>query len=392
MRRSLLSLALAFTAAAAGLALPAPAAAQTRADSAAVLLDAARRFEAQGRNEVADALFDLILERFRDTAAAGEVRRLRSAMPAGRASRGGRVELQVWGTLYGLWLGVAVPLMLGADDPEPYGIGLLVGGPLGFLASRAYANSRSLSEGQARAITLAGTWGTWQGFGWAQVLDLGIRNERVCPGIGPCYDQETGDTAEELTAAAVGGGMAGIVIGALISRRNVPTGLAATVNYGSLWGSWIGLAAGILGDAEGDALLAAALIGGNAGLATTAVLGPRWNFSRNRARLISLAGLVGGLAGAGIDLLVQPDDEKVAVGIPLATSLAGLAFGVPATRAHDRPPAGPGGGDDGAALLRIDRSGPLQLDVPRPAPALLPDRRGRPRIPAISLTLLHARF
>ena len=48
--------------------------------------------------------------------------------------------------------------------------------------------------------------------------------------------------------------------------------------------------------------------------------------SRNRTRLVSIAGVIGGLAGAGLDLIVQPDNEKVAIGIPLAGSIAGLAM------------------------------------------------------------------
>ncbi|MGH7505541.1 MAG: hypothetical protein ACRELX_07805, partial [Longimicrobiales bacterium] len=102
---------------------PRSASAQTRADSAAVLLETASRFEAMGRLDVADALYEHILERFRDTPAAGEVRRIRANLPPDRGARSGRVELQVWGTLYGLWLGIAVPEMFRADGAEPYGVG-----------------------------------------------------------------------------------------------------------------------------------------------------------------------------------------------------------------------------------------------------------------------------
>jgi hypothetical protein len=362
----------------------------TRADSAAVLLDAARRFDAQGRDDIAAALYLHILERFGDTAAADAVRTLRGTR-RDVLSRGGRVELQVWGTGYGLWLGVAVPLMAGADEPEPYGLGLLLGGPVGFLASRAYAHSRPLTEGQARAITLGGTWGTWQGFGWAHVLDLGITTRRECLPDGQCFDVQSGDATEEVAAAAVVGGLAGIATGALLSRKPVTTGLATTVNFGSLWGTWYGFAAGVLADREDDALLAAALIGGNVGLIGTAVFAPRWRLSRNRARLISLAGLVGGLAGAGIDLIAQPDDEQVAVLIPTLTSAAGLAWGARATRRHDRrsEPEGPGAG--GGALIRLD-GGRLAVEPPQPLPIMTRDRTGRGARPALFVPILNANF
>jgi hypothetical protein len=360
---------------------------QTRADSAAVLLEAARRFQAQDRADIADALFAMILQRFGDTAAAEQVRQLRAAA-ASAGSRAGRVELQVFSTMYGLWLGVATPLMFGADDPEPYGAGLLLGGPIGFLAGRAYTRSRPLSEGQARAITLAGTWGTWQGFGWANALDWGVRTETICPFVPPCFENETRDNEEELAAAAVAGGLAGILIGALISKKEITAGLASTVNYGSLWGTWVGFALASIADQEDDDLLTSTLIGGDVGLLATMVLGPGWRYSRPRARLISLGGVVGGLAGAGIDLLVQPDKDEVVFGIPLATSIAGLLFGAYATRNHDNPdvrPPGPG------ALLQIEGKA-VTVDMPVPYPTFVVDRRGRRAVPAVGVMLVSARF
>src|SRR5690606_20240382 len=98
-----------------------PAQAQSRADSAAVLLDSARRFEQESRAEVASALYSLILQRYGDTPAAAAVR-ARSREGRVILDRSGRTELLVWGTTYGLWLGVAVPLILDADGPEAYGI------------------------------------------------------------------------------------------------------------------------------------------------------------------------------------------------------------------------------------------------------------------------------
>jgi hypothetical protein len=372
---------------------PADAAAQTRSDSAAVLLATAIRFANEGRGEVAEALHNFILERFGDTPAAARVRELRVRSPV--SSRPGRTELMVWGTMYGAWLGVAVPLIADADSPEPYGIGLLLGAPVGFFASRAYGRSRTITDGQARAITLGGTWGTWQGLGWAIALDIGTDTEQVCIPDLPCFDTETGNPIEERVTAAVVGGLAGILAGALISRKPISPGLASTVNFGALWGTWVGLAGGLIVDIEDDPdetndddqKLIWTLIGGNAGLLTTAILAPRWQLSRNRARLISLAGLIGGLAGGGIDLLVQPDDTDVAVAIPLATSLAGLVFGAYATRTFDDgSDGGPGG-----VLLDV-RAGHLSLDVPAPLPTFVRDDRTGKSHPALHIPVLRARF
>lgn len=359
-------------------AMPRAAAAQTRADSAAVLLETASRFEARGRLDVADALYEHILERFGDTAAAVEVRRIRAAMPADRAARSGRVELQVWGTLYGLWLGVAVPLIADADGPEPYGLGLLLGGPAGFFASRAYARSRGISEGQARAITFGGTWGTWQGFGWGEVFDVG----------------GGGDETQEYVASMVAGGLTGIVTGAILARNPIPAGTATAVSFGALWGTWFGVAAGVVADLDGDDLLAATLVGGNAGLITTAFIAPGWEMSRNRARLISIAGVLGGVAGAGVALLLQPDDEKVAILLPTVGSIAGLAIGATTTSDYDRGGASGGGGSgDGAALIDV-RGGRVSIGSALPQPTLVraDDRPDAPLRLGVRLTLLRARF
>ena len=157
----------------------------TPADSAAVLLQAADAFAQEGRWDVAVAIYERITERFGRTPAAAIARARLNAPLSERPARQSRVELQVFGATYGAWLGIAVPLALGSNEPEAYGAGLLVGAPLGILASRAYMNAHPVSEGQARAISWGGIWGTWQGFGWAEVLDIG--GGQVCDPF-VCYD------------------------------------------------------------------------------------------------------------------------------------------------------------------------------------------------------------
>ena len=361
--------------------------APTPADSAAVLLEAARDFEARGRGEVAEAIYQLIAERYEGTAA--------GAVALGRLSefrrvvdeRSGRVELQVWSSLYGLWLGVAVPSAFGADDAEAYGAGILLGVPAGFLAARAMTRSRHITEGQARAITWGGTWGTWQGLGWSEVFDFG--SEVVCSSDF-CYESD-GSTEAQFTSMIVGG-LVGVTTGAILSRRDISTGVAAGAHYGSLWGTWLGVAGGVIGDLEDDDLMASTLLVGNAGLAAGAYLASRHELSRDRLRLISLGGLLGGLAGAGLDLLFQPDDEKVALGIPLALSGAGLVAATHITRDYD----GGNGARTGArgAFLGFDHQG-WDVDLPVPLPTLVraEDRNGRDRwTPALRFTLLSGKF
>ncbi len=370
-----------------------PASAQLApSDSASVLLDAARGFESNDRWDVAAAVYQLIVDRYPSTPAAAEARARLASPPRDVAGGSGSVELRVWMTTYGAWLGVAVPGAFGADSSEPYGVGLLLGGPTGFLAGRSLANALDLTEGQARAITLGGTWGTWQGFGWREVFDLGVPQVCTTDSFGEyCYDFE--DSSEETFAAMIVGGLGGIAIGALLSQREMTPGTASAVNFASLWGTWFGVAGGTLLDLEDDDLLAATLVGGDAALVAAALLAPRWNVTRSRARLVSIAGVLGGLAGAGIDLLAKPDDDKVAIGIPLAGSVLGLGIGMVTTRNRgDETAERPGGGPDGA-LLRL-RDGKLSLGTPTPVPTLVPrpGRAGTAWQPALAVELFRADF
>jgi hypothetical protein len=368
----------------------------SRADSAAVLLDAARSFEADGRWEVAEALFHRLTEQFGDTEAGREARALLERPTPEGTSRSSQAELMVWSTTYGAWLGVAIPGALGADDPAPYGVGLLLGGPGGFLGGRALSRSMNLSEGQVRAITFGSLWGTWQGWGLLELMDWG--EEEYCD-WDVCWSD--GPDGDDVLKAMVLGGLAGIGTGAFLAQKPIPSGVATTVNYGALWGTWFGFAGGVVADLEEDDLLASALLGGNAGLLYTAFRASDWNLSRPRARLISISGVIGLLGGFGLDLLMQPEEDKVAMGIPLLTSAGGLALGAVMTsdsRAGEggmgrgRREAG-GDGDPGTSLLQL-RDGKFSLGTPAPFPTLLPvdgPRRFSYR-PALGFNLFSSRF
>lgn len=391
LARILLAVALGMGTSALALSLsPSAAAAQiSEADSAAVLLQAASRFERDGRWEVAEAIYVLLAEQYGATPAGIEARARLTAPADQRIERISRVELQVFGTLYGLWLGVAVPVAFGADDPEAFGAGLLLGGPIGFFGSRAALRARPLSEGQARAISWGGIFGTWQGFGWAELLNFG--QEEICSEFG-CYD--SGDNQEELFASMIIGGLAGITTGAIIARNPVRSGVSSGAQAGSIWASIYGaMISGIVDSDNGDAALASALVAGNVGLLAGAGLAARYDMSRSRIRVINLGALLGGLGGVGIDLLVQPDDEEVALLLPLVTSVAGLGIAAYTTRDSDRG-VERGPQDLDLALIRLSGEG-LRVAPPMPIPTLLPmdDANGRPVWrPGISLELFRATF
>ena len=82
-------------------------------------------------------LLQLVRERYPNTPAAAEANRLLALLQQNRVDESGRTELIVFGTTYGAALGIAIPVAFESDDEEVYGLGLIAGAPLGFLASRA---------------------------------------------------------------------------------------------------------------------------------------------------------------------------------------------------------------------------------------------------------------
>ena len=308
-----------------------PASAQVvRSDSASVLLATAADFEGRGEMEAAEALYRHIADRFDDTAAAETARAWLEAAAGRQSQAGGETELKVWSTTYGIWLGLMVPLALDANGPEPYGAGLLLGAPAGFFGSRAFARSRPLSLGQARAITWGGTWGAFHGLAWASAFNLG-GGDRLVGGEALIHEEES---EEAVFASMIVGSAMGVAGGALAARREIAPGTATSATLGTLWGAWFGLGSSILFDLDEDPTWATVMLAGDAGLVAGALAGSRWRLSRSRARLISVGGLIGTVAGFGVVLLADTSDEDVAIGVAMTGSVAGLALGAALTRGH----------------------------------------------------------
>ena len=268
---------------------------------------------------------------------------------------GGEIEVQVWSALYGIWQGFSIPRAAGAEGDDPYvGVGLLLGGPAGFVIGRQLARAGPRSPGQARAITWGGTWGMVQGWGWARILDLGSNR----PGRRGYGDDET---AEAAFTMMIVGGAAGVASGLALAKREIAPGTATSAMLGSLWGMWIGAStAGLMNVDEGDGITAAAMMGGNAGLVLGAMAGSHAPLSRGRAHTISLGGLVGMFSGLGLSMIMGIDPFSVATTGPgesssplplvFAGSLAGLAVGAIMTRG-DRGESDESGEQRAAAAL-----------------------------------------
>lgn len=372
---------------------PRPISAQiTPADSAAVLLGAADDFDRGGEAELAWALYRHIVRNYPDTPAGraalerlGEVGGADEALAGSRiAEPPGDTELKVFSTLYGLWVGTTVPLALGLQRPGAYGAGLLLGGPGGYFSGRAFAQSHRISLGQARAISLGGTWGAWQGMAWAQALDLGA-------------DRRGSPSGEAVVRLALVGGAVGILGGALASNGGIRSGTASSAAYGTSWGVWFGAASSVLLGLDENRTWVTTVMAGNAGLIAGTMVGSRRSISTSRARLITAAGVIGGFGGFGLALIFPLDTDRHWIVPPLAGSIAGLALGA-ATIKDDRtdPPVSANGAaaalsPTGALLSRT--GGSWSLAAPAPSPFWVPPPRdGAKGALAWKVPLLEIRF
>ncbi len=237
----------------------------------------------------------------------------------GEHDRSGRVGLMVYGGLYGIWLGAAVPAGLGSRDASVIGGSVLAGGPLGVLAAARFASGRDVGRGRAGAMTLAGNFGTGQGIGWSLVNDA--------------------DGRDAVLAGAVAGLTALVAAGLITERVEVSEGQAAVLHGSAYWGAWYGLVGARMAEASGEASGTAMLVSSAAGLA----LGSLWaapgrDVGPTRAVLINLGGVLGTAAGFGFDLLFRVDDEAGVFAVAGAGGLAGL--GAAALWTRGMPPPG----------------------------------------------------
>jgi hypothetical protein len=356
-----------------------------------VLLTVARDLSSAGQHDLAEELLRYIVRRFEGAPAAIEAETLLTGVRRAQALGSGRTGFIIWNTLFTTWLGLAIPAAFGADDASAYGAGLLVGAPLGFFASKTYARTTPLTAGQGGLYWLSTVWLSWQALGWREVLNIG--DDELCfpDGLGGEFCREnTPDTAP--WAALVAGGLAGVGAGIVLSRRDIDNGTASLLRHAAFWGTWYGVGLGVLTDATDESLLTWALLGGDAALLAGIPLAKAWQPSPGQVRLITAAGLAGGLAGVGLDLLLEVDDDQTAIAIPLVGTTVGLLGGA-LMGSRRSAAAADAASDFGTALVSLD--GRLGVDLPWPLPtaipSLLPDGRIRSQ-PGIQVKLFNARF
>ena len=349
----------------------------SRADSAQVLIESARQLQAAGRARAAEDVLRLIIQNYPDTEAATQARaELNTAIRIGE-SGGGRTGFIVSNTLYGSFLGVAIPAAFGAEDSEAFGAGLLLGAPLGFFASKGYANTTQITPGQAGVASFATWWGAWQGVGWQQALNIGEPETCVSNGVGTyCYRDES-ETAP--WAAMVVGSLAGLATGLIAAKGPVAEGTSAMVTNSALWGTFYGGAiAGLIRPEDSDDdVLVPMLVAGDLAIIAAIPAAKAWNPRNSRVRLISAAGLVGNVAGLGIDLLFSVEDEKAALLIATLGTTTGLIAGT--LLSHD-PTTALGSHDRGpiqTSVVALGEKTTFGIPIPTPVSIEVRDALGR---------------
>ncbi len=230
----------------------------------------------------------------------------------------GRVGTVVFSTLYSTWLGIGTARLADeTDNAKTIAAGMMIGAPTGLLTSLIATRNAKLTRGQSALINFSGVWGTWQGLGWAILID-----------------EEDGE--KPLIGGAMIGGLSGILTTSVLTRKiDLSLGDMGIINYGALWGTWLSLCAGqVAGLPGGDELLAWTLIGGNIGLTAMALLSPKIDITLARANWINLGGVIGTIVASGIVTIIAENDisESAAFATLMVGGIAGLITGTYTTR------------------------------------------------------------
>ena len=243
-----------------------------------------------------------------------------------KIDQSGRIGTVVFSTLYSTWLGIGTARLADeTDNAKSIAAGMMIGAPAGLLTSLVATRNAKLTRGQSALINLSGSWGTWQGLGWAILIS-------------------EDDGEKPLISSTMVGGLSGVIATSVLTRKIDPSlGDMAIINYGALWGTWLPLCAGQVAGVEGgNELLAWTLIGGNLGMAAMASLSPKIDITPARAHWINLGGVIGTIVASGIVMIIAESDisESAAFGTLMVGGIAGLIAGIYNSRHLPPPEAG----------------------------------------------------
>ena len=292
------------------------------------LYSLALRYASQAQYDFTANLISHLIEFYPDTPEASQAKRLQPNIQrlirtkkalifrGSLIDQSGRTEVLIFSGYYGLWLGIATPIWLGAESPQAVALGLLFGGPVSLAIAHQLTKDANISKGKATMISLGGHLGTWQGIGWGIVADM---EGQAVVGLG------------EIS------GLGGIAAAAYLANEiDFSEGHAALTSSGLQWGAWFGLVFAAVADHEDEDLLRDMLLGSDIAILGTGIATKNVEMSAARVRLINLGGVIGTVFGFGIDLLTEVDESSTALAVAGAGSVVGLAAAVNLTRNYDQ--------------------------------------------------------
>ncbi|MBU0550073.1 hypothetical protein KKF91_16470 [Myxococcota bacterium] len=241
-----------------------------------------------------------------------------SLAPAARAKdQEGLPEVLLFGSAFGIYQGVALSYWLDQHDLLPkeemfWGSALILTTTYAnFAAIRYVSQEYGVNDADAALFNSSMFWMILNG----SALNVGLKRD----GEALLYDT--------LLSGYLGQG-----IGILLAQNaNRTAGQVSLINTVGTWtGAEMSLAMGIAGIEAGSPYFTLGTLAANLGILAGVWLSERHPISRERARLLDLGGLLGGLGGpAALFMLYGPEDHEqqwyltsVALGIPVGIGLA----------------------------------------------------------------------
>jgi hypothetical protein len=271
--------------------------------------------------------------------------------------RDGRAAIVIGSSIYGIWLGVAMDVLLDNDDIRFAIVPPLVGMGAGLGLSMLATSENPITNGQSWAIITGYDYGSINGALWAGGLDF---------------------SAKGVVGTALATGLSASAIGLLVANKMQPRqGDVEVVRSGLLWGTVSGLLVMAASGVEGDeTVLRGAGVAMDLGFLAGLGLAASFDVSRNRDLIIDAGAAGGGFLGFGITWLITagPDASgRALAGGTLAGLYAGMGAAMYLTRNMDRKDD-----DDGAnvaALFGRDARGRWGFGRPTATPVF--DGTGR---------------
>ena len=244
-----------------------------------------------------------------------------SALGIGKA-KSGRAELVIFSSLYGIWSGIALSVLLDTADETLLFAGL--GGVAGLATSLWLTSDRPITPEQARATSMGGSWGTWNGLA-----------------VAVAADPSGQDPEKVIVGSALAGGFLGIGAGIALSHRYAYAGdELGLVNSAGAWGTFVAgmtLLITNVQPAHPREVFIPLLAGSDLGMVGGAWASQSVHISEGRLNYINLGGALGALLGGGVLLSARDNIESSrSVGwTMLGSAAAGMAAGTFFTRNMD---------------------------------------------------------